>query len=90
MKNIFTEHPNSLGETYLQHMKFALVLGFNMIMGSLTLLIHGIFPFLFIKTGSNFLLKTIHLFIERVPATENRIVQLSEKLEKKLFINKQG
>ena len=51
MKNIFTKHPNELGETYLQH-------GFSAMRYSLTFLvlfviafIHAILPFLFKKTA---------------------------------------
>ena len=52
MKNIFTKHPNELGETYLQH-------GFSAMRYSLTFLflfiiafIHAILPFLFKETAS--------------------------------------
>lgn len=87
MKNIFTEHPSSLGESYLQHMKFALIFGFQMIVGGLACIIHAIFPFLFQKTGSNFLLKMTYFFIERNSQTEPRIVKLSQIIEKKLASN---
>ena len=53
MKNIFTKHPNELGETYLQH-------GFSAMRYSLTSLflfviafIHAILPFLFVRTASD-------------------------------------
>lgn len=43
----FCEHPQSVGETYLQHMKFAVFLGLRLIIISICLLIHGVFPFIF-------------------------------------------
>ena len=53
MKNIFTKHPNEVGETYLQH-------GFQSMRYSLTFLFlfgiafsHAILPFLFKKTASD-------------------------------------
>lgn len=53
MKNIFTKHPNEVGETYLQH-------GYQSMRYSLTFLflfgiafIHAILPFLFKKTASD-------------------------------------
>ena len=83
MKNIFTDHPHSIGETYWQHMKFASQFGGNMLLGSFVCFIHAVFPFLFQKTGSNILLKMTHHFVERMPNTEERIIQLSELIEKK-------
>jgi len=53
LKNIFTKHPNEVGETYLKHM-------FNAMRYSLTFLflfviafVHAILPFLFEKTASD-------------------------------------
>jgi hypothetical protein len=47
MKNPFTEHPNSVGETYFQHMRNAL--RYSIILGILSLIvfIHSVFPFWF-------------------------------------------
>ncbi len=49
---LFREHPASVGESYLQHMAASFSFGVPMLMASLAALIHGIFPFLFMKTGS--------------------------------------
>lgn len=73
MKNIFTEHPESIGETYLQHMKYASIFGIKMVIGGLACIIHAFLPFLFKNTGSNVLLKLTHGFIERMPDIEKRI-----------------
>lgn len=47
MKNIFTQHPNSVGESYLQHLWKAF--SFSLLLFSLSLkaLIHAILPFLY-------------------------------------------
>ena len=87
MKNIFTSHPQSVGETYLEHFKFASAFGMNMIVGGLACLIHAIFPFLFKKTGSDYLLKMTHHFVQRMPIVEERVAILSKSIEMKL--NKQ-
>ena len=87
MKNIFTEHPKSLGETYFQHMKFACWLGWSMLMASVAFIIHAIFPFLLQKTGSNILFKVTHRFIDRVPKVEERLIHLSEALDHKIKHN---
>ena len=48
----FTEHPASVGESYVEHMGVAFSFGARMIVAGLACLLHGIFPFLFTKTGS--------------------------------------
>ena len=52
MRNPFTAHPSSVGETYLEHGLFACRYGVKMAAGGLAALLHGIFPFLFQATGS--------------------------------------
>jgi hypothetical protein len=49
---LFNNHPNSVGETYLSHLITASGFAFKMMLGGLACLLHAIFPFLFIKTGS--------------------------------------
>lgn len=83
MKNIFTDHPKSVGETYLQHFFFATRFGFHMITGGLACLLHAIFPFMFKRTGSNKLLQMMHHFVERMPIIEDRMVHLSQCIDKK-------
>jgi hypothetical protein len=48
----FTEHPASVGESYLEHMGVAFSFGGRMILAGLACLVHGLFPFLFTRTGS--------------------------------------
>ena len=50
---LFTEHPASVGETYGEHLVMATGFGVRMIAGGIACLIHGLLPFLFVKTGSN-------------------------------------
>ena len=47
MKNIFTDHPQSVGESYLEHFIFALSTGVKLILWGLIAIIHAIFPFTF-------------------------------------------
>lgn len=49
----FTEHPASVGETYVEHMGTAFGFGLQMLGAGLACLIHGVLPFLFVKTGSS-------------------------------------
>jgi len=52
MRNAFTIHPASVGETYGRHCRFALAFGARMTLGGLAAAVHAIFPFLFITTAS--------------------------------------
>ena len=49
----FTGHPNSVGETYLQHMRVASGCGVRMVAGGLACLLHGLLPFLFTTAGTD-------------------------------------
>jgi hypothetical protein len=53
LTRLFTEHPKSVGETYGQHLATALAFGVRMVLAGSACMLHGIFPFLFVKTGSN-------------------------------------
>jgi hypothetical protein len=46
------DHPASVGETYMEHLVHAGGFGLRMIAGGCACILHGIFPFLFVKTGS--------------------------------------
>jgi len=52
LDRLFTDHPRSVGETYTQHLESACSFGGRMILAGLACLIHGVFPFLFTRTGS--------------------------------------
>jgi hypothetical protein len=52
-KKMFTEHPRSVGETYFEHMGSAFAFGHRMVFAGFACLMHGVFPFLFVKTGSS-------------------------------------
>jgi len=48
----FIEHPRSVGETYVEHLRVAASFGTCMIVGGLACLIHGLLPSLFRTRGS--------------------------------------
>lgn len=51
IKNAFTEHPASVGESYFEHMGTALYFSVRMMGAGIACFIHSIFPFLFVCTG---------------------------------------
>lgn len=52
MLSKFTQHPAEQGETYFQHLSFAFWFSLRMGVGAVAVIIHGVFPFLFEKTGT--------------------------------------
>lgn len=56
---LFTDHPASVGESYGEHLAMATGFGLRMILGGCACLIHGLLPFLFLRTGSK-QISTLH------------------------------
>ena len=48
----FTEHPASVGESYWQHLAFALGFAARLLLAGLAALVHALLPFLFKTTAS--------------------------------------
>jgi hypothetical protein len=53
LRALFTEHPATVGETYFQHLANATSFAAHMVGAGLCCFVHGLLPFLFVKTGSN-------------------------------------
>lgn len=60
---IFTEHPNSVGETYFQHLRVSFGFGSRMLLAALGCFLHGLFPFLCVKTGSKTITTLNHTMV---------------------------
>ena len=52
MHKLFTEHPESVGETYGEHMVRATSFGGRMVVAGLACMLHAWLPFIFVRTGS--------------------------------------
>lgn len=48
----FTEHPESVGETYGEHFLAAMGFGLSLFKAAFCCVVHAILPFMFEKTGS--------------------------------------
>jgi Family of unknown function (DUF6356) len=48
----FTEHPASVSESYGEHLGRAWYFGLRMVFAGIACLVHGVLPFLFVRTGS--------------------------------------
>lgn len=53
LARVFTAHPAAVGETYVQHMAHAGAFGARMLFAGIACLVHAVFPFSFINTGSD-------------------------------------
>lgn len=76
---LFTEHPASVGESYVEHFGMASGFGFRMILGGLACLVHGILPFLFTKTGSRIITVARQLLCQCSPIE----MSVTRKLEQR-------
>jgi Family of unknown function (DUF6356) len=61
MPNPFTAHPASVGETYWQHLRFALRFGARMTAGGLAALMHAFLPFVFTTTAGRMNDELVHM-----------------------------
>jgi hypothetical protein len=52
IRRLFSDHPASVGETYLQHGRHALSFGWTMFRGSIACFLHALFPWAHTRTGS--------------------------------------
>ena len=52
LKRLFTEHPDSVGETYFEHMWVALSFAGPLLAAGCAALVHAFLPFLFLSTAS--------------------------------------
>ena len=54
---LFTDHPASVNESYVEHMEMSGTFAFWLLVAALCALVHAVFPFLFEKTGSRIITK---------------------------------
>ncbi len=68
---LLTEHPASVGETYLGHLRFALGFGASMVLGGLACMVHGLLPFCLTTSGSR-RVRALHAILDAHPARRVR------------------
>ncbi len=66
-RRAFTEHPEETDETYLQHLWFTLGMAARFFMTALVILVHGVFPFLLVRTASNQIETIYRIMKSRIP-----------------------
>lgn len=68
--NFFTKHPHSVDESYFGHLFRAVTVSLRLFLGGVICLIHAIFPFVFINTGSK-LISDLHAEITEIKSKAN-------------------
>ena len=68
LKQLFTEHPASVDETYGEHFLVAGSFAFTLLLATLACAVHAVLPFCFEKTGSR-LITQLH---DRMVTNRNR------------------
>lgn len=59
LRKLFAEHPATVNETYGEHLLTAWSFGLRLIGAGLACMVHGLLPFLFVRTGSD-TIKRLH------------------------------
>jgi hypothetical protein len=68
----FSAHPRAVGETYTQHLWTALCFSGSLLLAALAALVHGLFPFLFVRTGSTIINRLHGRMTQRQPTAPLR------------------
>ena len=68
LQRLFTEHPESVDETYGEHMVRASCFGGRMVVAGLACMMHALLPFIFVHSGS----EAIDELHARMQATRRR------------------
>ncbi|MEH6405519.1 MAG: DUF6356 family protein [Sneathiella sp.] len=75
LKELFNEHPNSVNETYLEHMHMSSSFGIWLAAAAFCAFVHAILPFVFEKTGSGIIVKLYSRMVS------NRVVKSAPQSE---------
>jgi hypothetical protein len=69
VRQLFTQHPHSVGESYFEHQEQAFAFGTAMLRAGIACLLHGLVPALFTTTGS----RTVSRLHERMVINRGRL-----------------
>lgn len=72
----FTEHPHDTGETYWQHLWFTIKMAGRFLYAILVLMIHGLFPFLLTRAGSQQIERIYRIMKSRIPKARRDQIDL--------------
>ena len=67
LKQLLTDHPKAVGETYTEHMEVALSFAVPLLLAGLAALVHAFLPFLCVNTASSTVKRLHARMTNRVP-----------------------
>ena len=72
LERLFTEHPESVGESYVEHMGVALSFAGPLLVAGLAALVHAVLPFLCMTTASGTVKRLHARMVNRLPPPSAR------------------
>lgn len=75
MLKFFKEHPNSVNETYCEHLIFTLRTGSRIVATGFACMLHGLFPFLFTDFASKRIIAMSKNFRKRVDLNSKNLIK---------------
>lgn len=78
-RHLFSEHPASVGETYLTHMLTAGSFAVRLFAAGLACLVHAALPFLFVHTGSDCISRLHQQMLARRRVADDRARNPAER-----------
>ena len=79
LRHLFSEHPASVGESYLTHLLAASAFALRLLAGGLACLVHAVLPFLFVHTGSDCVSRLHQEMLARRRAHDDRFRRLADQ-----------
>jgi hypothetical protein len=73
--NAFTQHPAQTRETYLQHLWFTIKTSLRFVALGVLLFLHGVFPFIFVRTASIQVERIYLLMRSRIPQPRRETIE---------------
>jgi Family of unknown function (DUF6356) len=78
LRYLFSEHPASVGESYLAHLLAASAFALRLIAAGLGCLVHALLPFVFVRTGSNCVMRLHQEMLARRRTQDDRFKRLAD------------
>lgn len=80
VEKAFTDHPQEAGENYLEHLWFTITMTSRLIYSAIVLLIHGIFPFLLVRTASTQIVRIYVIMKSRIPSKQRTLIDTNPSI----------
>lgn len=74
LRSLFTEHPASVGETYLQHLHQAARFGVRLLLAGVACVVHALLPFLFTRIARD-AVEALHAQLSKRNASQSTVVR---------------